>query len=75
MTANGFLERSTPVILVYSASALVNNWMLEVKDVGDVACSVDDMRGTNYSGTFVQRGWSEGREDKGLGYGRLSRGR
>jgi hypothetical protein len=31
----------------------VINWMLEVEDVEDVACTVDDMEAT--------RGWSEGR--------------
>jgi hypothetical protein len=40
----------------------VINWMLEVEDVEDVACTVvDDMEATGCSGSLVQRGWSEGR--------------
>lgn len=47
----GLLERSIPVILAYSAKALVINWMLETEDtvwdVEDVACPVDDMETTD----------------------------
>jgi hypothetical protein len=38
------------------------NWMSEVDDA---ACPVDDMKTTD---CFVQRGWSKGTENKGLGY-------
>jgi len=40
----------------------VINWMLEEVEVEveDVACTVDDMDGTDRSQTSVQRGWSEG---------------
>jgi hypothetical protein len=45
----------------------VINWMLEVEDVGDVACTVDDMEATDSSRSrsLVQRGWCEGRGGKG----------
>jgi len=34
--------------------------MLEIEDVEDVACTVDDMEATD------QRGWSEGRVERGF---------
>src|SRR6266699_3509864 len=53
--------------------------MLEVEDVEDVACTVDDMEATDCSQSLVQRGWSEGKGDKGStrdevieGYSQLS---
>jgi hypothetical protein len=39
------------------------SWMFEVEGV---ACPVDDMK---ESGSLVQRRWTEGRENKGSGYG------
>jgi hypothetical protein len=42
----------------------VINWMLEVEDVEDVACTVDDMEATDHSQYLVQRGWSEGRVEQ-----------
>ncbi len=69
--ANGFLERSFPVILAYFSKASVTNRMLEVEDVEDVedvACSADDMKATDRLLCFVQRGWFYGRENKGSGY-------
>ena len=57
--AKGFLERSMPVILAYSAKALAINWMLGMEDAAwdakDVACPVDDMKVTDCSRSFVQR--------------------
>jgi hypothetical protein len=49
----------------------VINWMLEVEDVEDVACTVDDIEATDRSQSLVQRGWSEeGRnEDSGSSMG------
>ena len=44
------------------------NWMLEVDDVEDVACRVDDMEATDHSQSLVWRGWSEGRLVQGQGY-------
>ena len=41
------------------------NWMLEVEDVEDDACRVDDMETTNRSQFLVRRGWSGGRGYKG----------
>ena len=38
--------------------------MLDVEDVEDVACSVDDIESTGRLGCLVQRGWSGGRWDK-----------
>ena len=35
--------------------------MLEVEDVENVACTVDDMEATDSSKSLVQRGLSEGR--------------
>jgi hypothetical protein len=45
----------------------VINWILEVEDVEDVACTVDDMEATDLSRSrsLVQRGWCEGRGGKG----------
>jgi hypothetical protein len=40
------------------------NWKFEVDDV---ACPVDDMKTTDCSRSFVQRGWNEGRQNKGSG--------
>ncbi len=40
----------------------VINWMLETKDVEDVACTVDDMEALGRWRSLVQRGLSEGRE-------------
>ena len=40
-------------------------WMLEEVDVEDVACTVDDMDGTDRSRTLVEREWSEGRVERG----------
>ena len=40
------------------------NWILEVGDVEDVACTVDDIESTDRLGRLVQRGWSEGRGDE-----------
>ena len=49
------------------------NWMLEVEDVEDVACTVDDMEVRDRSGSLVWRGWSEGMGYKGRnGGGSLS---
>ena len=45
------------------------NWKFEVEDV---VCPVDDMTTTDCSRSFVQRGWSEGRENKGSGYELMS---
>jgi hypothetical protein len=47
----------------------VINWMLEVEDVEDVACIVDEMEATDpsRSRSLVQRGWCEGRGGKGTG--------
>jgi hypothetical protein len=42
----------------------VINWMLEVDDVDDVACTVDDMETANRSRYLVRRGLGEGRGDK-----------
>ena len=42
------------------------NWVLEVDGVEDVAWIVDDMDGTNRSRTLVQRGWSNGKVERGL---------
>ena len=47
MAANGFWERSIPVIFAYSIKALIINWMLEVEDIEDVSCAVDDMEATD----------------------------
>ena len=41
------------------------DWTLEEVDVEDVACTVDDMDGTNRSQTLVEREWSEGRVERG----------
>jgi hypothetical protein len=38
----------------------VINWMLEVEDVEDVACTIDDMDATECSRSLVWGGWSEG---------------
>jgi hypothetical protein len=43
----------------------VINWILEVEDVEDVDCTVDDMEATERSGSLVRRGWNKGRGDKG----------
>jgi hypothetical protein len=43
----------------------VINWKLEVEDVEDVSCTVEDMEAMDLSQSFVQRRWSEGRGDKG----------
>ena len=58
-TANGFLERSIPVVAVYSTKASVINRMLEVdaEDVEDASWLVDDMRATNDCSV-----WSEKKE-------------
>ncbi len=56
--ANGFFERSVPVIWAYLAKASVINWMLEVEDAEDVSCSVNDMNVTDRQRAFVQRGWN-----------------
>jgi hypothetical protein len=40
----------------------VINWILEVEDVGDVACTVDDMEVRvlrDRSRSLAQRGWSD----------------
>ena len=37
------------------------NWILEEVEVEDVACTVDDMDGTDRLQTSIQREWSEGR--------------
>ena len=63
--AKGLLARSIPVILTYSAKASMIDWMLKVEGI---ACPVDDME-ENCSRSFVERGLSEGRENKGSGYG------
>jgi hypothetical protein len=42
----------------------VINWMLEVEDVEDVACTVDDMEDTDRSRFLVQRGWRERRVER-----------
>jgi hypothetical protein len=39
--------------------------MLEVEDVEDVACTLDDIEATDRSRCLVQRGWCEGRGEKG----------
>jgi hypothetical protein len=39
--------------------------MLEVEDVEDVACIVDDMEATDRSQSLVLRKWSEGRVEQG----------
>ena len=39
--------------------------MLDVEDVEDVACPVNDMEATGRSRSLVQRSWSEGRGHKG----------
>ena len=39
--------------------------MLEEVEVEDVACTVDDMDGTDRSRTSVQREWSERRVERG----------
>ena len=36
------------------------NLMLEVEDVEDVACTVEDMEAMGRSRSLVQRGWREG---------------
>jgi hypothetical protein len=36
-------------------------------EVEDVACPVDDMKKSDCSRSFVQRGWAEGRENKASG--------
>ena len=41
--------------------------MLEVEDVEDVVCRVDDMETRDYSQSLVRRGWGEGRAYKGTG--------
>ena len=38
--------------------------MLDVEDVEDVSCTVDDIESTDRFGCLVQRGWSGGRWDK-----------
>ena len=43
----------------------MNNWMLEVEDVEDVACTVDDMEARDRSQSLVQRGWREEGEGGG----------
>jgi hypothetical protein len=43
----------------------VINWMLEVEDVEDVVCTVDDIEATDGSRSLVQRGKCEGRWYKG----------
>jgi hypothetical protein len=62
----------------------VINWILEVEEVEDVACTVDDMEVRDRSQSLVQRGWSEGRVERGfrqysgselMGGARLSRWR
>ncbi len=58
LAANGFFERSVPVIWAYLAKASVINWMLEVEDAEDVSCSVNDMNVTDRQRAFVQRGWN-----------------
>ena len=40
------------------------NWMLEVEDVEDVACSVDDIEVKGRSGYFASEGMERGRGDK-----------
>ena len=40
------------------------NWMLEVEDVEDVACTVDDMEAKGLSGYFASEGMERGRGDK-----------
>ena|ERR1019366_1731206 len=44
------------------------NWVLEVEVPEDVACPVDDMKKSDCSRSFVQRGWKEGRGNKDSGY-------
>jgi hypothetical protein len=44
----------------------VINWMLEVEDAEDVACTVDDMGTADRSRSLDQRGWSEGRGYKSM---------
>jgi hypothetical protein len=39
----------------------VINWMLEVENVEDVACTEDDMEAIDRSQSLCQRGWCEGR--------------
>jgi hypothetical protein len=39
--------------------------MLDVEDVEDVACSVDDIECTDRLGSLVQRGWSWGTSVRG----------
>ena len=41
------------------------NWVLEVEDVGDVACIVDDMEATGGFQSLVQRGGVREGGDKG----------
>ena len=41
------------------------NWVLEVEDVGDVACIVDDMEATGRFQSLVQRGGVREGGDKG----------
>ena len=41
------------------------NWMLEVEEVEDVACTVDDIESTDCLGSLVQRGWSRGTSVRG----------
>ena len=41
------------------------NWILEVDDVEDVACIVDEMDAIDRSGSLAERGWSEGRGGQG----------
>ena len=56
--ANGFLERSFPLILAYFSKASVINRMLDSEaedDVEDVACSADDMKATDRLRCCVQR--------------------
>ena len=47
------------------------NWMLEVEDVEEVACTVDDMEATDHSRSLVQRvkweGWYEDLGDELMG--------
>ena len=41
------------------------NRMLDVEDVEDVACTVDDIESTDCLGSLVQRGWSRGTSVRG----------
>ena len=54
--SEGWLERLIPVISSYLTMASVINWLLEVEDVEDVACSVDDIEATDRSKSLGWRG-------------------